>query len=84
MLPEHDAGEARELRAGRREDGARLFVTIGRAAWEASGAGFLGPAFDPMVVNADLTAAEFTAGELTVADGLTEGRLMRHSLIETR
>lgn len=40
-------------------------------------AGFLGPAYDPMVLNADLTSAEFSIGELRLRDGLTEGRVLR-------
>jgi len=44
-------------------------------------AGFLGPAYDPMVINVDLRQdlnnAKIKAGELQVMEGLTEGRLMR-------
>src|SRR5437660_7444111 len=40
-------------------------------------AGFLGPACDPMVVNGDPNAPDFTPGELRVGEGLTEGRLLR-------
>jgi hypothetical protein len=40
-------------------------------------AGFLGPAFDPLVLNADFRAAEFRPGELRLLEGLTEGRLLR-------
>ncbi|MGV3723726.1 MAG: DUF1501 domain-containing protein [Actinomycetota bacterium] len=40
-------------------------------------AGFLGSAYDPMVVNADPNAPDFTAGELTIQEGLTEGRVLR-------
>jgi len=40
-------------------------------------AGFLGSSFDPMVVNADPNAADFSAGELTVREGLTQGRVLR-------
>src|SRR5262249_29905759 len=40
-------------------------------------AGFLGPAFDPMVINGDPNAPGFTPGELRVAQDLAEGRLLR-------
>ena len=40
-------------------------------------AGFLGAAYDPMVINANPNAPDFTAGELTVREGLDEGRLLR-------
>jgi hypothetical protein len=40
-------------------------------------AGFLGAQFDPMVINGDPNAPDFTAGELRVMEGLTEGRLLR-------
>lgn len=40
-------------------------------------AGFLGSAYDPMVVNANPNAPDFSAGELTMREGLTEGRVLR-------
>lgn len=40
-------------------------------------AGFLGPACDPMVINGDPNEPGFTPGELSVRDGLTQGRLLR-------
>ena len=40
-------------------------------------AGFLGAAHDPMVINGDPNAADFTAGELRIRQGLTEGRVLR-------
>ncbi len=40
-------------------------------------AGFLGAAYDPMVVNANPNAPEFTAGELKIQEGLADGRLLR-------
>jgi hypothetical protein len=40
-------------------------------------AGFLGSNYDPMVVNADPNAPEFSAGELTLQEGLTGGRILR-------
>jgi len=40
-------------------------------------AGFLGAAYDPMVVNGDPNAPGFTPGELRLLDGISEGRLHR-------
>ncbi len=40
-------------------------------------AGFLGSAYDPMVVNGDPYKADFSSGELRVIEGMTEGRLTR-------
>jgi uncharacterized protein DUF1501 len=40
-------------------------------------AGFLGARFDPLVINGDPNAPDFTPGELRVREGLTEGRLLR-------
>lgn len=40
-------------------------------------AGFLGSAYDPMVVNGDPHKADFASGELRVIQGLTGGRMMR-------
>ncbi|MBM3459487.1 MAG: DUF1501 domain-containing protein, partial [Armatimonadetes bacterium] len=40
-------------------------------------AGFLGSACDPMVVNGDPNAATFSAGELRIRQGLSEGRVLR-------
>jgi uncharacterized protein (DUF1501 family) len=40
-------------------------------------AGFLGSAYDPMVANANPNAPDFSAGELTMREGLTEGRVLR-------
>lgn len=48
-------------------------------------AGFLGPAYDPMVINADLHQdlhkIRLSAGELKVHEGLTQGRLMRRKAL---
>ncbi len=40
-------------------------------------AGFLGAAFDPLVLNGDPNAPGFRPGEFLLADGLSEGRLLR-------
>ena len=40
-------------------------------------AGFLGAAYDPMVVHSDPSAPDFKPGELTVSEGLTGERLIR-------
>lgn len=40
-------------------------------------AGFLGAAYDPMVVDGDPNQPGFSPGELTIREGLTEGRLLR-------
>lgn len=40
-------------------------------------AGFLGSAYDPMVLNADLENPRFTASEFRLIDGVNEGRLAR-------
>ena len=40
-------------------------------------AGFLGAAYDPMVINGDPNAPGFTPGELRLSDGLTRDRLFR-------
>jgi hypothetical protein len=40
-------------------------------------AGYLGPAYDPMVINGDPNAPGFTPGEVRVREGLTDGRILR-------
>lgn len=40
-------------------------------------AGFLGAAYDPMVITGDPNAADFTPGELTLTHGLSPERLIR-------
>lgn len=40
-------------------------------------AGFLGSAFDPLVINGDPNSPAFRPGELRLAQGLAEGRLLR-------
>lgn len=47
-------------------------------------AGFLGAPYDPLVVNADLERVVFRAGELSLREGLTEGRLLRRRALLSR